>query len=339
MGADFGYVNARVRGLRSRLLPGGFFGEQAQAGGFTEFTAALAQSSYARSLDEARGSEGAHGPLAAVDAALAHHFVRVARMLLDVSKGAAHELIALLLRRYDLANLKAIVRGLHAGRGRDEIMTAVLPAGELAASTLRGMAAAEDPAAAGQLLALAKHPLTEAFRRGAADYRADGDLLRFEVALDRAFFQRLARDARRLPAPAGFRRLLAAELDATNLRTALKLRGVATEAGAFFVEGGRDLTLAAFQRIVAHEPGEPLPRVVGPLAPVSGATSLAEVEKRVTAVFDAATRRLALDPLDVGLVADYLRRQERETAQLRLLARGKYYGVPAAALTKELGDA
>ena len=56
-------------------------------------------------------------------------------------------------------------------------------------------------------------------------------------------------------------------------------------------------------------------------------------------VFDVATRRLTLDPLGVGLVADYLRRQERETAQLRLLARGTYYGVPAAALRKELGDA
>jgi V/A-type H+/Na+-transporting ATPase subunit C len=59
----------------------------------------------------------------------------------------------------------------------------------------------------------------------------------------------------------------------------------------------------------------------------------------VVAVLDGLTRRLSLDPLGVGLVVDYLRRKERETAQLRLLARGKYYGVPREALARELGDA
>ncbi len=57
------------------------------------------------------------------------------------------------------------------------------------------------------------------------------------------------------------------------------------------------------------------------------------------ATLDHVTRRLQPDPLDIGLVADYLRRKEQETAQLRLVARGSYYGVPREALVKELGDA
>jgi len=336
MAADFGYVNARVRGLRSRLLPEGFLGEQVDAEGFAALSTALAQSPYARDLDEARGE---HGPLAAVDAALARSFVRVTRLLLDSSKGAAHELIALLLRRYDLANLKAVVRGLHAGRGADETMVAVLPAGALNASVLRAMAGADDAAAAGQVLAIARHPLAEAFRKAAAAYREDGDLLRFEVALDRAFHALWAADVERLPAPAGFRRWARAEIDATNLRTALKLRGRPTDAGDFFLAGGRDLTPAAYARVAALPRGEPLPQLTGALAPVSGAVDAGDVEARLSRALDVVLRRLSLDPLDVGLVADYLRRKERETAQLRLLARGKYYGVPRAALAKELGDA
>ena len=336
MAADFGYVNARVRGLRSRLLPEGFFGEQVAGEGFAALSGALAQSPYARELEEARGE---HGPLAAVDAALARNFVRVTQLLLDVSSGAAHDLIAMLLRRYDLANLKAIVRGLHAGRDADETMVAVLPAGSLGVGVLRAMAGAADPAAAGQVLALAKHPLAEAFRKAAAGYGADGDLLRFEIALDRAFYALWTADAARLPAPAGFRRLATAELDAANLRTALKLRGRPVDAGAYFLEGGRDLSAVAYARLVALPVGEPLPRFTGVLAPVSGAGTAAEAEARLVAVLDGLTRRLSLDPLGVGLVADYLRRKERETAQLRLLARGKYYGVPRAALAKELGDA
>ncbi len=336
MAADFGYVNARVRGLRSRLLPEGFIGEQVDVEGFAALSTALAQSPYARDLEEARGQ---HEPLAAVDAALARSFVRVTRLLLDASKGAAHELIALLVRRYDLANLKAVVRGLHAGRDADETMVAVLPAGSLNAGVLRAMASAEDVASAGQVLAIARHPLVEAFRRAAADYREDGDLLRFEVALDRAFYAQWAADAQRLPAPAGFRRWARAEIDATNLRTALKLRGRGTDADDYFLAGGRDLTPAAYARVAALPRGEPLPQLSGVLAPVSGAVDVTEAESRLVGALDLILRRLSLDPLDVGLVADYLRRKERETAQLRLLARGKYYGVPRAALAKELGDA
>ncbi len=336
MVADFGYVNARVRGLRSRLLPEGFFGEQVAGEGFATLSGALAQSPYARELEEARGD---HGPLAAVDAALARNFVRVTQMLLDVSSGAAHDLIALLLRRYDLANLKAVVRGLHAGREADATMVAVLPAGSLGVGVLRTMAGAADPASAGQVLAVAKHPLAEAFRKAAADYGADGDLLRFEIALDRAFYAAWRADAARSPASVGFRRLVQAELDSANLRTALKLRGRPVDPGHYYLEGGSDLTLAAYARVVALPAGEPLPRFTGALAPVSGARTAAEAEALIVAMLDGLTRRLSLDPLGVGLVADYLRRKERETAQLRLLARGKYYGVSREALSKELGDA
>lgn len=336
MAADFGYVNARVRGLRSRLLPEGFFGEQVEAEGFAALTGALAQSAYARDLDEARE---AHGPLGAVDEALGRNFVRVTRLLLDSASGAARALIALLLRRYDLANLKTVVRGLHAGRAADETMAAVLAAGELEAGTLRAMAEAGDAAAAGQRLALAGHPLAEPFRQAAAGYAKDGDLLAFEVALDRAFYAGWVADARRLPAPAGFRRIVLAEVDAANLRTALKLRGRAGEPDPYFVEGGRDLSAPVFARIAREPTGEPLPKLSGVLAGVSGEGSFAAVDARLTAALDTATRRLALDPLDVGLVADYLRRKERETALLRLLARGKYYGVPREALAKEVGDA
>jgi V/A-type H+-transporting ATPase subunit C len=45
------------------------------------------------------------------------------------------------------------------------------------------------------------------------------------------------------------------------------------------------------------------------------------------------------DVLGIGVVLDYLRRKEAEAARLRLLARGKYYGVPREQLQKELGYA
>lgn len=336
MSAGYGYLNARVRGLRAQLLPAGFLTEQLDASGFAGFASALVQTSYGRDLEEAQ-SEGAG--LAAVDAALARSFVRTTRALLGYVDGAPRALIALLLRRYDLANLKAIARAMHAGRGADEVLAAVLPAGDLGTETLRGMAEAADLAAAGQVLALSGHPLAEAFRKGVAAYAGGSDLLAFEIALDRAFYVGWSADAERLPAPDGFRAYVAAEVDATNVRTALKLRGRAVEADRFFVTGGRLVSAATFAELVAQPVGTPLPALRGPFAALADATTAGEVDGRLRGVLDGIARRLSSDPLDIGLVADYLRRKERETARLRLVARGLFYGVPREALVEELGDA
>jgi vacuolar-type H+-ATPase subunit C/Vma6 len=200
------------------------------------------------------------------------------------------------------------------------------------------MADAPDLGAAGQVLALSRHPLAEPFRKAAAAYAADGDLLAFEVALDRAFYRGWSEDAERLPAPDGFRRYVAAEIDATNLRTALKLRGADGDRALLRPRRGRPVG----RRLRRHRPCAQRRAPADARGPARSArrrASLTEVEARLDAMLDTMARRLASDPLDVGLVTDYLRRKERETAQLRLLARGTYYGVPRAALAKELGDA
>ena len=336
MPAGYGYLNARVRGLRAQLLPAGFLTDQLDASGFSGFAAALGQTSYGRDLEEVQSE---HAGLSAVDAALARGFVRTTRALLEHADGTPRELIALLLRRYDLANLKAVVRARHAERGADDVIAAVLPAGDLSAKTLRGMAEAADLPAAGQVLALTGHPLAEAFRKGVAAYVGDQDLLGFEVALDRAFYAGWSADAKRLSAPDGFRAYVAAEVDATNVRTALKLRGRDVEAARFFVAGGRLVSAATFAELVAQPVGTPLPALRGSFAALADAATPSEVDGRLRTVLDGLARRLGGDPLDIGLVADYLRRKEQETARLRLIARGTFYGVPREALVKELGDA
>ena len=333
MAADFGFVNARVRGLRSRLLPHGFFGDQLSAESFAALTAALSQSGYARDLEEARSSLG---PLAAIDEALAQSYVRSTRVLVHSAQGAARAQIALLLRRHDRDGLKAIVRGHHAGRPADEMIAAILPAGEIDPAVWRAMASATDLPAAATALATTRHPLAEAFRRVAAGQRSERDLLRAEVAIDRAFYRLWLVDAGRFPD--SFRRFAVGEVDVTNLRTALKLRGKGRTAADFFIPGGKSLMESAFVTIASGAVGDALPPMTGLLA-AAAASDAGSVDAVLAAAQDVQARRLSFDPQGVGLVVDYLRRKERETALLRLLARGKYYGVPRSALAKELGDA
>lgn len=344
MGGNYGYLNARVRGLRAQLLGEGFLAEAVELGGFDAFTSALGQSTYAADLEGARGAfEG----LGMVDAAVAINVRRTTRSLLGWAKGDAKRLLAVLLMRYDVANLKAVARAFHAGRagaeGREDAVEAVavatLPAGELSANVLDDMARAADLPNAAQRLAIRGHPLADAFRRAVAAYAASGDLLSLEVALDLAYYRHGRETVRDANAPAPFERYLEAEIDGTNLTTAVKLRGREVGPEPFFVEGGRSLALSTYREIAAAEPGAALPALRPPFAALDEAADVGSVEASVRAVLDRFAKTLTTDPLDIGLVTHYLRSKEREAAQLRLIARGTYYGVPAATLRKELGHA
>jgi V/A-type H+/Na+-transporting ATPase subunit C len=357
--ADYGYLNARVRGLRTRLLPSGFVDGVLADGSFQAFVNALSQTAYAPDLEAARGATPGPGvSLAAVDRALASNFQTTARSLLRFAEDEARTLLGLLLRRYDVASLKAVARAFHAGKAGearedagaarvdagearvdavDAVMAATHLAGELDTATLRAMAGARDLPAAAQALVVAGHPLAEEFRAAVAQYVREPDLLALELRLDQAHYASVREGAREAGAPEPFREYLALEIDAANLLTAVKLRGRDLDVDASFIPGGRHLTIAQFREVAGGEPGTPLPELRGPLDRLREYEGPLETGLREYAL--RAARLLTADPLDIGLVTHYLRSKEREIAELRLLARGTYYGVPAPTLRRELGRA
>lgn len=335
MSEDFGYVNARIRGLSSRLLEPEFFQSALANGDFDAFTSALAQSGYAEDLEEGRAV--ATG-LPAVDRAVARNFQRTTRSILSFSDGEPHELIAILLRRYDLDDLKTVARAQHAGRPPEELGEALLGVGELTPSLLERLAAAPDLPTAAQALGVTRHPLARAFTRAARQYAQDGDLLAFELSLDRAHFESLFDSANEAGAPDAFVRYLEREVDAANVRTALKLRGRSGDLERFYLPGGKEISRDAFLQLAG---GRDLNVLNGTsFEEAAEAEDGSGVERAVRAALDRAARRIARrDPLGIGVAIRYLRRKEAEAARLRLLARGTYYRVPREQMEKELGDA
>ncbi len=323
--------------MKAKLLGPEFYASALDASDFRAFMSALAQSPYLRELEEAQARyEG----LEALDAALARNFYGVTRSILTFSDGLPHELIALLLLRYDLANLKAIARAKHAGRELEDVQAVFFPAGELKLPVLETVAATPDMAAAAQALLATPTPLRGAFARAAQRYQSDGDLYALELSLDRAYFKLVLEALKRLNAPQDFVRYFRREVDATNLRTALKLRGRMAETADLFIPGGKEVSRATFDAIVNDPSQGALQALAGTsFSEVAEAATLTEAEEAIREVLNRNAKRLAADPLGIGVVANFLRLKEAETARLRLLARGKYYGVPRETLSRELGDA
>src|SRR5690606_7311470 len=234
---DLGYINARVRGMKSKLLGPSFTQAALEGTDFRAFLSTLTQSPYMREVEEAQAR---YDGLAVVDSAVARNFYGTARSLLSFSDGKPRELIGLLLLRYDLANIKAIARGKHAGKAADEIRGSLCPAGELKPALLEEAAAAADIASAAQVIAFSKNELGRAFLKAARRYQDDKDLYALELALDKAYFEALSSRADAVGAPAELKRHFQREIDATNLLTALKLRGRGVDRD-LFVPGGKEV--------------------------------------------------------------------------------------------------
>lgn len=336
MSSDYGYINARVRGMKSKLLGPSFVQAALDGSDYRAFVATLSQSPYMRELEEAQARyEG----LAIVDAAVARNFYNTARGMLNFSDGKPRQLIGMLLLRYDLGNVKTIARGKHAGREADDIRASLFPAGELKPVVLEEAASAADMASAAQLLAFTHNEMGGAFLKAARRYQNDNDLYALELALDKAYYKAVQERAEQAGAPAELKRHLQREIDATNLLTALKLRGRGVDHDVF-VPGGKEVGLATFDAIMLDGEASALQVLTDTgFAAVANTNDLNAAEAAVRQVLDRSAKRLAADPLDIGVVVDFLRRKEAEAAKVRLLARGKFYGVPRATLEKELADA
>jgi V/A-type H+-transporting ATPase subunit C len=324
---DFGYINARLRGMHGRLVTARLE-EALGAGSYGEFLRVLAETDLAADLGEAT-AQGA--TLADLDRAVSRNFNATARRILGFSSGEEGRLVSVLLERYDLHNLKALARGKTAGREPADIEASFLPAGSLGPGVLSRMAAAPDLPAVAQLLAIAGHPLARPFRQAATALVSGGDLLAFEVALDRAYYQS-ALDRADDETLLSYLRL---EVDAANLLTAAKLRGqpAAANATAYFIDGGREVRRDLFISVSAGGAVESLRSFPG----IGTADSLTDVEASVRHALLAYARRLyASDPLGIGVMIGYLKEKEREVALTRFIARGKFYGVPTETLRKEL---
>jgi len=338
---DFPYINARVRAMRSRLLDPGRMEELLALPTLDAFIQALGDTPYGQPMQEALTR---HHGVQAVDEALARHFRQTTTKILSFADGNARDLIEIVLMRWDLANLRLILRGKHAGRPDGEIIENLVPAGGLSEVALKELVAQPDVPGVAAALAGLDHPFAGALAGGMGGYQDSRDLLALELHLDRFYAAYGLSKARgRGQSQDVLRRLLQAEIDATNVKTALKLQRAGQlsedERMRFFIPGGRlvgDQLFLALADPATAEQGLHGLRVQG--FPVRGRVDdLAGFERELElALIHAQTSLYRGDPLALDVVIGYLALKYNEVVNLRLIARGKALGIPRDRIRKEM---
>lgn len=320
---DYSYINARVRVMRTNLLDGRALDAALAAGSYQEFLRVLSETSFGANLREATGDNAG---LPELDRALSQNLFATTQKVLGFAEGDAREEIETLLMRWDLVNLKTLARGIISGRGTEAIMQNFVAGGTIKPSTLQTAAQATDLASAATALGVGGHPLGKVFREAVAAYNNTGRLLDLELRLDQGFY----RHAVKMSHDKSMKRYLSREIDITNALIA-RNSGAATNSD-FFVPGGT-VRASDYARLGTGDSGGN-----SDIAAILDAPNIEEAEVAARAALDRVARSTAISDVEgVGLIVDFLRRKEMEIAKLRLIGRGKFYGLPADQIRREVG--
>lgn len=347
-GRDYGYCNARVRGMRSRLLKPSVFDELMNTPDINRLIQHMSDTEYREDIDTAviKGRTPA-----ALDEALRENMVRTFQKVMGFLNGEAYDLVGTLLGRWDLFNIKSLVRGKHMSLKAEEIEDGLYAVGALSPVDLHHLATLPDVRAVVDTLWTWGSPYAEPLRHNLSDYQRDGDLALLELALDRYYAGwAAARLTGRGVNTALARRILGLQIDSVNLLTAFRL--LKSDIGdmdpaRFFLPGGAHIEEPLFLELAAKsdvdEVLESLKRT--PYGPQLDAVIVHYVEANSLSIFERAMEdyvmRRALvagrgDPLGVGITIGYLWAKQNEVTNLRIIVKGTSVGMPADRMRKEL---
>lgn len=347
-GRDYGYGNARVRGMRSRLLTPRFFDELMQAGDISKIIQSLLDTDYGPEIETAI----IHGRTpAAMDEAFRAHLVAVFQKVMGFLNAEAHDLVGTLLGRWDLFNIKSIIRGKHMHLVPEEIEDGLYAVGALAPAELHVLVNAEDVRAVVDILVTWGSPYAAPLRENIRAYNETGNLATLELALDRYYFSWAAsrlRGNRQNTMLA--RRILGLQADSVNLLTTFRL--LKSDIGdmdpmEFFLDGGLHISREQFAALTRLSDVD---EVLDQLRGTPYAKQLEEViaryfEESSLSVFERALEDYVMrdalgagrgDPLGVGITIAYLWAKQNEVTNLRIIVKGTAVGMPADRMRKEL---
>jgi V/A-type H+-transporting ATPase subunit C len=350
--SDYGYVNARVRGMRSHLLTKEFFVRLVESGSFEDLHSMLETTVYRREINEAIL---VHPERPDYDQALSLNLIGSFRKIHDSTGGEAHRLVTVLLSKYDLLNVKSVLRGKKGNATPSEIASLLIPVGSIRMDALEQMAQEREIRDVINTMNSLQIKYAKPLLATYPEYlKKDQDLAILEVALDKYHYLNAMES---LSGKRGYgrdknvemvREMISGEIDMKNISTLVRLRGLKLddeEVENFRIPGGmlsedQFLSLHRLGDIVQLVSDYPDPRYRKLLE-----KALSEYQEVDLVAFDRElehelTRRAVamsnVDVLSIGVIIGFQGAKENEIINLRVVLKGKNMDQPQAEIRKDL---
>jgi len=264
-----------------------------------------------------------------IEYALNLNLARTYQKLLNISGGNIHKFIIQYMRRWDIENIKSILRGLSSGVSSQEIVETLIPVGSMKFTYLISLTKMDYKAAKTDL---------EEKKIIPPEYESIPDL---ENEIDRRYFQRSIKIAKEI-GEEGLIRFLYKEIDLHNLKILLRLKKEGTDFELIkneLIPLGKRITKRSY-------------KVLGDLN-FEGTIQFAnrqfnnmrlDPEENITIIEQELDKYLIsfgervshLNMFSTLTALGFILRKYREIANLRLIVRGKQLGLPPESIEKML---
>ncbi|MBQ8179033.1 MAG: ATP synthase A1 subunit C [Candidatus Methanomethylophilaceae archaeon] len=330
---NYAYTVARVKAKKSLLLGEEDYNKMLQMS-VPEISRYISESGYQKEMAELAGRiEG----IDLVEHATYANMAKVFSSILAASQGELETMVAAYLEKWDIWNLKVILRGKSYGLGADEIREDLVPAGSLGAESLEKLIALDSIDDA--IVNFAK--MDKVNGQELLDiYKESGNLGSVEDYLDKYHYARLLASIDPSSRPTKmFQEYVRKEIDVRNLETILKLKAegiYGEQVMQYIIPGGKQVDKKLAVQLANAETIAAAASDLSQLEFYEIIKDLVEADEvRIRDVVSemkryeiAQAKKFShLYPLSVVPILDYMIHKEIEVGNIRTISRGVESGL------------
>lgn len=351
----YDYGNARLRVMKSRLLSRRELEILAESGSLQGLIAALTKTAYRKPVETALARVGG---LDCINEAIRIDLVSTLGKMYRFYDERPGEMVAIVLRTYDIYNLKAIFRGLSRNASIGEIQATLLPIGELRSDILTQLASASEPRGAIDKLA----SLGSVYAAPLIKFRTEqpgAAVFNMEIALDKWHYSEALNYLRKeFLTDEILYSSLNMEIDLANLLTALRFVHAPAERKQLRERFGTDrlevqffgagrLPLSLLVRVAEQPTIETAVSLLAGtvyekpledgLSAFTRSGKLSEFERYLNRFYlNWASKLIIKNPLGIGVVLGFLALKTNEVRNLRWAAQGIRLGLKSDSILTEM---
>ncbi|VVB88373.1 V-type ATP synthase subunit C [uncultured archaeon] len=321
----YAYIVARVRAMKSKLIPKEMYPKFINME-IPEITRFIEESEYKKDVDEL-GKKYKGTDL--FEHALNRNLAMTYRKLIEISQNEANFLITEYLHSWDIWNIKTILRGKFSGVSEDEILEAMVSAGQLRFRDLTEIIKINT--IDGVIAALSSTPYYPAL----SGYK--GDIADIEERLDKLYYSNII-DAASTSGNKLFIKFLRTEIDLKNLKMLFRMKRAGMERDEILkilIPGGMEFREDDLARLASM----PFAEFVRGLEEFSYWKAISDISGELSSLINIetrldkygvmyATRISYYHPLSILPILDYILSKKMEVDNLRIIVRGKEMALP-----------
>ncbi|GBF36040.1 V/A-type H+/Na+-transporting ATPase subunit C [Methanofervidicoccus abyssi] len=334
--APYAYVNARIKSMEARLLDDYKLNELIEAGSLVEVVGFLEDTDYGRYISATSKD------VYSIEKGLDMHLAHVYKTLAEISPDRSKKILKLFEKKYDVKNIKTILRAKYVGLDSESTFKMLIPLGTIPENKLRELCEAKTVEEV--VNGLEGTEYSKVLSEKLSIYEESGNLISLELALDKYILEGLWK----VVGIEGFnedifKEFIGRMIDVENLKVILRCKGEGVSSDVilnYLLSVGYELPpwklkelaeAESMENIVSSLEGTEYSNIIsGCLEEYEKTKSIYVFERALDNYLVELGRRLSLrQPFGVGPIIGFITSKEMEIKKLKIIIKGKIEGLSA----------